>query len=276
MTVEKTYENVRNLAVDIRVPSGHIEVDGRAVDTVELSIVPQNDSAREVLEAGGVTVDFRERGDGHELLVDVRERRGLGWLGRGPQFDVRVICPEQSRVSAKSGSADFEGRGTLGALELKTASGDVDVHRVDGPVTAHSASGDVEVEHAVGPVEVNTASGDITLGTVARALRANLVSGDLSVREAAESVKVNSVSGDLQVEAVQRGKIELQSVSGDIEVGVRRGTDVWMDVRSVSGDMHSSLTPTEGPGSGDADVVELRIKSVSGDVRIDHAPAAVT
>ena len=274
--MEKTYESVRNFAVDIRVPSGSIEVDGRTADTVELSIVPQNEAAREALDAGGVVVDFRERGEGHELVIDVREKRGLGWLGRGPQFDIRVTCPERSRVAVKTGSADFEGRGTLGFLELKTASGDVDVQRVEGPVTAHSASGDVEVEYALGPVEVNTASGDITLGTVTGTLRANLVSGDLDVRESGDSVKVNSVSGDLQVEAVQRGKVELQSVSGDIEVGVRRGTDVWMDVRSVSGDMRSNLTPTDGPAADDADLVELRIKSVSGDVRIDHAPAAVS
>ena len=272
--MEKTYENVRNLTLDLRIPSGHIEVDARESDTVQLSLVPGNDSAREVLESGGVTVDFRERGDGHELVVDVRERRGLGWLGRGPQFDLRVRCPEGARVSVRSGSADFDGRGTLGSLELKTASGDVDVQRVDGPLSAHSASGDIEVESVSGAVEVNTASGDIALGYVGGQLRANLVSGDLSVREAAAAVRVNSVSGDQQVEAVQNGKIELHSVSGDIEVGVRRGTDVWLDVRSVSGDMHSSLTPTDGPVADDALLVELRIKSVSGDVRIDHAPAA--
>jgi hypothetical protein len=75
---------------------------------------------------------------------------------------------------------------------------------------------------------------------------------------------------------VENGKIELHSVSGDIEVGVRRGTDVWLDVRSVSGDMRSSLTPTDGPADPGALLVELHIKSVSGDVRIDHAPAAVT
>jgi hypothetical protein len=274
--VQKTFENVRNLTADLRVAAGHIEVDAREVDTVEVSVEPQNDSAREVLESGGVTVDLRERGDGHELLVDVRERRGLGWLGRGPHFDVRVRCPEGTRVSVRSGSADFDGRGTLGSLELKTASGDVDVERVDGNVTVHSASGDVEIGTALGAVEANTASGDIELGRVAGSLRANLVSGDLSVRDAAEAVKVNSVSGDQQVEAVQSGKIELHSVSGDIAVGVRRGTDVWMDVRSVSGDMSSSLTPTDGPATEGVDLVELRIKSVSGDIRIDHAPAAVT
>jgi Putative adhesin len=272
--VNKTFENIHDLNLNLRLPAGRMEVLARETTEVELRLEPENSAARELLESGGVTVELRQRGEGHELLVEVPGRRG-GWLGRGPQFDLRIECPSGSRVSARSGSSDFESQGTLGSLEVKTASGDVDVDRVDGQVSIQSASGDVQIESALGPVDVNTASGDVDLGTVERTLKANLVSGDLSVREAGESVKANSVSGDQQVEAVSRGKIELHTVSGDIDVGVRRGTDVWLDVRSISGDMVSNLQPTDGPADGEGELVELHVKSVSGDVRIDHAPAAV-
>jgi hypothetical protein len=272
--VERTYENILDLAFDVRVPAGRIAVDARETDRLELSLEPENDTARELLEGGGVTVEVRQRGESHELVVDVPERRGFGWLGRGPQFSLEIRCPQGARASVRTASADFEARGALGSLELKTASGDVRVERVEGPVKVSTASGDLGIESAVGPVELNTASGDIEVGRVERSLRANLVSGDLSVSDAGESVKANSVSGDQQLDAVARGKVELHTVSGDIEVGVRRGTDVWMDVRSISGDMRSNLTPTDGPGSGEAELLELHIKSVSGDVHIDHAPAA--
>jgi hypothetical protein len=277
--VEKTFEDVCDLALDLNVPAGEIAIHAHETDMnrVELTLQPGNDAARELLDSGSVTVELRQRGDGSQLVVDVPERRGVGWLGRGPQFDLRIVCPAGARTSVRSGSADVEARGTLGALDLKTASGDVSVERVDGEVKIASASGDVEVESALGPVDINTASGDIELGRVERHVRANLVSGDFSLREAMESLKVNSVSGDLDVDAVQSGKIELHSVSGDIDVGVRRGIDVWMDVRSISGDMRSDLTPTDGPGEAESgELVELHIKSVSGDVHIEHAPAATT
>jgi hypothetical protein len=272
--VIRTYDDIHDLALDLRLPAGRMEVRAGDATLVELRLEPENAAARELLDGGGVTIEMRRRGEGHELLVEVPGRRG-GWLGRGPQFDLRVDCPHGTRVTARSGSADFEGQGRLGSLEVKTGSGDVEADVVDGPVTIHAASGDIEVETAVGPVEVTTASGDVELGTVERSLKANLVSGDLNVRDAGESVRANSVSGDQRLEAVGRGKIELHSVSGDIEVGVRRGTDVWMDVRSISGDMVSNLQPTDGPVDDEGSLVELHVKSVSGDVRIDHAPAAV-
>ena len=97
---------------------------------------------------------------------------------------------------------------------------------------------------------MNTASGDVEVGRVEGAVRAQLVSGDcITVRDAGES----SGSARSPVTSGSRrcrpGKVELHSVSGDIAVGVRRGTDVWLDVRSMSGDMSSSLTPTDGPAA---------------------------
>ncbi len=270
--MQKTYENVHALALDLRVPAGRIAVEAGDVDRVELELEPRTEAASELLDR--VTIDFRRRGDDNELVVDVPDRRGFGWFGRGPEFDLRISCPAGGRVNVRSGSADFEATGTLGSLELKTASGDVEIERVEGQVKAVTASGDVGIGAAAGPVEVNTASGDVELGIVERAVRVNVVSGDVTVREPGESVKVNSVSGDQRVEAVARGAVELHSVSGDIEVAVRRGVDVWLDVRSVSGDMRSELTPTEGPSGEAAELVELRVKSVSGDVRVAQAQPA--
>jgi hypothetical protein len=54
-------------------------------------------------------------------------------------------------------------------------------------------------------------------------------------------------------------------------VRVRRGATVWLDVRSVSGDTHSELDAGEAPPDDTAHVMELRVNTVSGDVRIERA-----
>ena len=46
-------------------------------------------------------------------------------LGRGPRIGVRVRCPNASDLTLRSGSADLAVTGTLGVVEVKSASGDV-------------------------------------------------------------------------------------------------------------------------------------------------------
>jgi hypothetical protein len=62
-------------------------------------------------------------------------------------------------------------------------------------------------------------------------------------------------------------------VSGDVRVATRPGLALWIDVQSVSGSVSSDLEVGEAPGGGDAQV-ELRVRTVSGDVRITRAAAA--
>ena len=273
--MERACENIRELRLDLRVPAGHVEIDAVETDGVELRLEPLTDAARELMDS--VTVDLRRHGAGHELVVDVPERKGFGWfLGRGPEFHLAVRCPSGTAADVRTASADLETRGLLGALGAKTASGDVRVERVHEKASVQTASGDIELEQARGAAEVTTASGDITVLRAAAGLRANLVSGDFAAREIDGDVRVTSVSGDQEIEAAGPGIVELQSVSGDIRVGIRRGLTVWMDVRSLSGDMASDLTPSDGPGDEDTQLVELRVKSVSGDIRLEQAAAAAS
>ena len=56
---------------------------------------------------------------------------------------------------------------------------------------------------------------------------------------------------------------------------MRRGATVWLDVRSISGDTQSELEVGDGPPSDTGEVMELRVNTVSGDVRIERATADV-
>jgi hypothetical protein len=269
------FETPGPVALRLRVPSGEVEVESDTEGHTHVEVEAANRAAEEVLDR--VRVEIRETSSGPRIDVEMPDREGLGLsglLGRGnPQFELRVRCPEASTVELESRSADLGARGRLGALAVKTASGDVSAEEVLGDVDVTSASGDVEVDRVHGSASVATASGDVALGAVGGILRANLVSGDLEVREAAASVDSKTVSGDQNLACVSRGTVALRSVSGDVSVGIRRGAAVWLDVRTLSGDTHSELTPEDGPPA-EGPNVEVRINTVSGDVHIARASAA--
>src|SRR5207247_8297223 len=128
------------------------------------------------------------------------------------------------------------------------------VGAVEGRATAHTASGDVEIGRAGGQVGVHS------------------VSGDVVVRDACGDVTANSVSGDQKLEAVVEGVVKAQSVSGDVEIGVRRGSRVYLDCSTLSGETSSELELT-GDAGDEGPLVELRAKTVSGDITIVRAAA---
>lgn len=257
----RTFETPGPITVDVQLSAGTIRVDAEETARTEVEVTPLDDAAEELLDA--VRVELR----GSELRVEAPERRGF--FGRHPQFEVRMRCPQGSRLAVRARSADVEAHGRLASADVKSAAGDVELAEVEGEASVQTASGDVEVERA-GSVAVNTASGDATVGRCEGRLKANLVSGDLTVRAVDGEVESHTVSGDQSLEHVG-GPVSASSVSGDVLVRVRPGSTVWLDVRSISGDTRSELDAGEAPPDDTEQVIELRINTVSGDVRIERA-----
>ena len=241
--MKETFQTPGPVRLDVRVEAGSIEVEARATETTEVEVDPGNKLAEELL--GEVRVELR----GTDLVVEMPRKTGLRI--RSPEFAVRVSCPEGSSLLARTASADVSARGRLGGLEVKTASGDVEAEDVDGETRVNSASGDVDIVQARGQVVVETASGDLSIRRAHGRLTARLVSGDVTVGETSDAVDINSVSGDA-------------------EIAIARGAAVYMDVRSLSGDMVSELEGSGEPSEGEA-VIEVRGKTVSGDVRLASA-----
>jgi len=262
-TIQRSFETQAAPLVRVRNASGYVRVETHDAPVTEVEFEPLDGGAESVLDE--IRVDQR----GGEIDAEVPERRGI--FGRSPSFGVRIRCPERSRVDVRSRSADVSTRGVLGGVEVKTASGDVEVEEVEGRFGVQSASGDVEAREVRGSAEVQTASGDVQLVRVFGDARVQTVSGDVSVREVEGGVETHTVSGDQTIETVAVGPITANSVSGDVSIGVRRGSNVWLDVRSLSGDTTSSLDHRDAEPPTDAPVVELRANTVSGDVRIGRS-----
>ena len=197
----------------------------------------------------------------------VSVRPPSGWLSRGGKAHVSLVVPARTDMNVNVSTAELNLRGELGALRVRSASSDVTVEAATR-VEAHSASGDVRIG-AAGEVHASSASGDIRVGTVGGALTASSASGDVSADRVGGDVEVGTTSGDVRLKRCDGDDIAVKTVSGDITIGLPSGIRVLPEISTLSG---STSLPT-GPVAA-ADVpkrtVRLRVRAVSGDVRIER------
>jgi Toastrack DUF4097 len=269
------FETPGKTALRIALGGGEVTMESEETGqtTVELEALRDDEVTREAIAA--MRIEARDRGGYHEVVVEAPKRSGgwLGALGRGPKIGVRVRCPNNTDVRVSTSSADVEANGLFGEVEANTASGDIAFDHVAGSFKANGASGDVVVRVVEGAASIKTASGDVRVGKALGPVSANMVSGDLELGEAFDSIAVATVSGDQEIGSIRGGEqAKVQSVSGDVRVGVAPGLRLWIDGSSVSGSLRSELDLEDGPpADAEGPVVELRARTVSGDVQIVRA-----
>ncbi len=233
----ETFPESGPLRLDLSLPAGEIELEAvpAGETVVELELVRGSEAAVEEAR-----VELR----GDELVVKVDYPNA--------EVRLRLEVPESSALQAKTASGDVRARGRLGDAEVKSASGDV---KLD----------------AVGSLEVKLASGDLEVAQVAGAARIDSASGDVELGEAGGGVTVRTASGDQQLRSVAEGTVELASASGDIRVGINQGSRLWVDARSMSGDVTSELEVGDEEPGEDGPLVELNVTAMSGDVEVVRA-----
>jgi hypothetical protein len=281
----ETFSTPGPVRLNLEIPSGEIELETAQTDEtrVELEAISNDDAVRDLVD--NARIELIRRGEGHEVVVETKSKRGLSISIAGAdirfggaQLRLRITCPPGAALDVRTKSADLRARGDYGAVEVRTASGDVQVEQAQ-ETHMKSASGDIRLDHVRADLDVQTASGDVEARVVDGDLHAQLVSGDLDVGEAHASVIANTVSGDQRIEAVQQGRVDVKAISGDVSVGIRSGSRFYVDANTVSGDTSSEFELGDAPAQEndpDAPLVEVFAKTVSGDVRIQRAPAATT
>jgi DUF4097 and DUF4098 domain-containing protein YvlB len=250
----ETFDTPGEVRVDVRLGAGEVRLETAAdaqQTTVLLEPLRDNDASTAAVESA--RVELRQRGDGHEVVIDARDR-GRG-IFRNAQVLVAVTCPEEVGADAR----------------VDAASGDVQLGNVGGAARINTASGDVQMKSVGGEAKINSASGDVIIREVGGELSVNSASGDVIVREARGSVRVSTASGDQNIGSVTTGQVELKSASGDLKIGIAEGSTLWVDARSRSGEVRSELPVSELPPEGEGPTVELRANTMSGDVTVSRA-----
>jgi DUF4097 and DUF4098 domain-containing protein YvlB len=249
----------------VQVPSGDIELATVDGDETSVELEPLNDAGREAVE----TAVLEQRGD--EIVVEIEERRRL-LMFRDAKVRLTARCPHGTRLNVKTVAADVAARGRYGDVDLKGVSADMRIDDIDGDARVKTVSGDISVDIVTGELKLQSVSGDAAVDRVGGDAELRAVSGDVRLGEAGGSVTMQTVSGDQWIDAVRSGAVQLKSVSGDATVGIARGSRLWVDAKSVSGDTRSEFNLSDVPeGGDDGPLVELRATALSGDIRVTRA-----
>ena|SRR5436305_1391044 len=233
----ETFQTPDGARLRVNLASGRVEVEtAETTETVVELDGPREDDAR-----------IEQRGK--EIVVDLEVKK---FFGSSRDHRVTIRAPHGACIEANVASADVSGRGRFDVVKL------------------NSASGDIAIQEAA-EVSVNTASGDVEVGRVSESGTVRSASGDVSVGEVDGDLKIQTASGDQRVASAAQGKVTMQAASGDLEIGIRRGSKLWVDASSMSGDTSSELELGDAPSEGDGPLVELKAKTMSGDIEVRRA-----
>jgi len=273
-----TFETPGSVSLQIKLPSGRVVVTTADEPRTTVEVVALGRRGQDAIDDIEITMD--ERSGRHVIRVEQRDRFRWGpiQITWGGDFECRISCPPGSDLDLSGASTDVRAAGELGDVSARTASGDIRVERVAGPLQVKTASGDVFVGVLGGHGSIATVSGDVGVERLDAPLTARAVSGDITVGSVASELGISTTSGDVDLKTVHDGDVRVQTVSGDVRVGIARGTRVWVDAASVSGRLDSELgLEDQETAAGEADnaVVPLHVKTVSGDVSVVRAAAAV-
>lgn len=230
-----------------------------------------------------------ELGGGVERLDVMDERGNVRIEVVLPTFSIRdgsadlvVRVPVHSQLEITTVSAEIKVTGVNGRTRLKSVSGDVVASLASTEIEMQSVSGDVTLSGGgvSGNAQLKSVSGDVSIKAFGGSLDAATVSGDVIVNmEHLRDLHVRSTSGDVVVSgSLDAGaRIEAESVSGDVKLGLPAGGGFVSDIETFSGDIGGCFSrqvtraSEHGPGkrlyvtegNGDA---RIRVKSFSGDV----------
>ncbi len=215
------------------------------------------------LIAGTVQVIGWDRGEVEVTGTLGRGSKALEIEKDGDTIHIEVVLPS-GRNNNVEGS-DIVIRIPHGSrLEVDTVAAPIDVENLTGRLELATVAGAIRIEGGPTEVDANSVAGKIVLES-----GANLRHGDFQ-----------TVSGKIEVTADfdSRGRFELETVTGSIELYLPRGVDAEIDAATFSGRIRNDLGPAAkrekyGPseelsfrvGSGGA---RISLRSFSGSISI--------
>lgn len=271
-------------AVRVRIQMGRVDVVATDRDDIAVTVSPSRPSrARDRAAAGAVRVDRVGR-----VLTVVGPSR-MSVLGPGDSVDVVVEVPTGSlaEIDVTYGSAHLSG--SLGEVELDVAYGDATVEtasrlelrgghgqarigRVFGDADVRIKSGSVRVDHVGGALRVSGADGAVIVGSVSGATEVATSSGAVELGTIQGGLSLKSAYGAVRVRELISGAARIESSYGNVAVGVRRGTAVWLDATSQHGTVRTDLATDRGPAEGE-DRLELLIRTGYANISVHRAEA---
>lgn len=168
----------------------------------------------------------------------IRVRMPSSDVNRGDGSDLLIRLPHSAALQVDAVSADVDVRDVRGVLAIRTVSGDVAAKGVVDRIHVNTTSGDVDLRDGRGRVKIRTTSGDTEVDMATTDVQVDTVSGDIELKlDGFDSVVANTVSADLELAGRLNpgGKLEANSVSGEVELMLEPPIDALLDLRTGPG-----------------------------------------
>lgn len=269
------FETPGSVSLQVKLPSGRVLVTTADEPRTTVEVVAVGRRGQDAIDEIEVTMDERLG----RFAVKVEQKDRFRWgpiqITWGGDFECRIVCPPGTDLDLAGASTALRSDGELGEVSVRTVSGDIRLESVRGALQVKTASGDISVDTIASQASLTTVSGDLGVERVDASLTARSVSGDATLGSISAPLTLSTTSGDVDLKSVGGGDVRVQTVSGDVRVGIAPGTRTWIDAASVSGRLESELGLDQEPAAEtDEAVVPLHVKTVSGDVSIVRAAAA--
>ncbi len=252
----ETYEVTGTPHVTLELKAGDVRFregeDGR--------VILQFSGSNDALDA--ITVDVA--GDAVSVRSSGTRRR---WGFVSGSVDTVVTLPSRSDLTVGLGAGDVVVGLVVRDLEVSLASGDLRIDDVDGTTEIKVGSGDVRAGRLTGNARVSSARGDIRVDRVSE-VNVSTAAGDLYLGDVSDAAHVKSATGDIRIGSFSGSDLEIQTMSGDVTVGLVSGMVVNAAVKTMSGDFRNRIKPSAGERVGS---MNLSITSFSGDVTLRTA-----
>ena len=210
---------------------------------------------------------------------DRKEVEVTGTLGKGPErLDVEsegdrtrieVVWPDHDREWSHQKTEDTDltiqvPRGS--EVRIEGVNLDVEVSDLDGPVRAETVNGGIRVGGSPESIDVSTVNGGIHVSASTGTLEAETVNGGIMLSGVKGDVQASTVNGGIVIQGGEVDKLEVSTVSGDIQFEGDVSRQGSLDISSHSGTVTLTL-----PGNVSAD---FDVSTFSGTIRNDFGPEA--
>ncbi len=210
--IEQSLEADLHGKLDIEIMDGMVELIGWDKPMVQIQG-----------EISGKIDNFVFERKGNTISIELTGKHGYWGHRKDDKVDITINAPRQSQVRADGHSVSFDFKNLVNSVRANTMSGDIELAGGNGRIDLESVSGDVVV---------NGASGRLNLSSV---------SGDIDANASATNFDARSVSGAIEASIGMAERVELETVSGDIDVRLGLADNARLDADTVSGDIDLHL-----------------------------------
>ena len=262
-TITKHATVAPDATVEISNVQGSVEVT--AWDRNEIELVAELESSKDELEF-----------EATEKHVRIEVDRPHGHYDHDYEDDANLTLhvPQGARLIIDTVSADITIVGVKGEQSLESVSGTVETQAFDSPLKLSSVSGEVIATGHGGKAEVSTenVSGTTTVTGIRGNYSGEVVSGSINATiAAAERLDVSTVSGDIEIHAdlSPTARVTMESVSGEVALMAKPPVNAEFSLESFSGMIKNCFGQTARKTSKYTPGKELDFTQGNGGARVE-------